>query len=79
MTKILQCRFKQSFGTFNLLTAYKCSDMGLFSDLSNTDFCGLEFHEQITSEAHLFFQSIQNFMQILEMQKKIQKKSFISR
>ena len=62
MTKILPCRFKQSFGHFNMLTVHKCSDMGLFRHLSNHAFCSLKFHKRITSEVHRFFQSILNFM-----------------
>ena len=35
MTKILPCRFKQSFGPFNMLSVHKCPDTGLFTYLSN--------------------------------------------
>ena len=62
MRKILPCRFKESFGPFNMLTVHKCSDTGLFRHLSNPAFCSLQFEKEITSEAHLFFQSIRNYM-----------------
>ena len=55
-----------------MLTAHKFSDTGLFRHLSNIAFYTLQFQKQITSEAHIFFQSIQNFMYILEMQRKVQ-------
>ena len=41
MTKIVPCRFKESFGPFNMFTIHKCSDKGLFRDLSNPAFCSL--------------------------------------
>ena len=41
MTKILPCRFKQSFGLFNMLTIYKFSDTRLFRHLSHPAFCSL--------------------------------------
>ena len=70
MTKRLPCRFKQSFGHFNMLTVHKCPDTGLFQYLSNPDICSLEFKKKITSEAHFVFQSIANFMYIPEMLQK---------
>ena len=33
MKKILPCRFKQSFGPFNMFTVHKCSETGLFGHL----------------------------------------------
>ena len=73
MTKILPCRFKQSFGPFNVLTVLKCSYTGLFQHLSNP-----AFFPSVISEANNFrgsslFQRVSNFMSILEMQKKVQK------
>ena len=62
MSKILPCSFEQCFGPFDMLTVYKCSDTGLLRHLSNADFCSLKFEKQITSEVHIFFQSVQNFM-----------------
>ena len=44
-----------------MLTTHKRSDTALFSHLSNATFWSLYFHKQITSEAHLFSQSIQKF------------------
>ena len=38
MTKILPCRFKQSFGHFNELTVHKCCETELFRHLSNPSF-----------------------------------------
>ena len=73
MTKILLCGLKQCFEPFNILTAHKCPDAELFSRLPNCAFCSLEFQKPITFEAHLQFQSIQGFMEILEMQEKIEK------
>ena len=70
MTKILLPGFKQCFGPFNMLTTHKCSDTGLFRHLSNLAFCSLKFEKPITSEADLFFQSIQNFMKISKIYKK---------
>ena len=55
-----------------MLAVHKRPDTGVFRHLSNPAFCSLLFQKQITSEAHLLFQSIPNFTQILEMQKKIQ-------
>ena len=71
--KILLCRFKQCFGAFNMFTAHKCFDTGLFKHLSNPAFCSLTFHKKMNSESHLFFQIIQNFMWIWEMQREIEK------
>ena len=76
MTKILTCRFKQCFRPFNMLAVHKCSDRGLFGHVSNSDICSLKFQNQITYEAHLFFQSSPSFMQILEMQKKSEEMFF---
>ena len=58
--KILPRRFKQSFGLFNMLSVRKCSDILLFGHLSNPAFRSLRYQKQITSEAHLFDQSIPN-------------------
>ena len=41
MTNRLPCRFKQSFGPFNMFTVHTCSDTALFGHLSNPSFCGL--------------------------------------
>ena len=41
VTKLLACRFKQSFGPFNILTVHKCSGTGLFRHLSSPTFCSL--------------------------------------
>ena len=41
MTEILPCRFKRSFGPFNMLTVHKFSDKRLFQHLSNSGFCSL--------------------------------------
>ena len=67
MTKILPCGFKQCFGPFNLLTADRFSDAGLFRHLSNRTFSSLMFQKPITSEPYLFFESIENFMKIFEI------------
>ena len=64
MKKILPCGFKQCFGPFNMLAVHKRPDTGVFRHLSNPAFCSLLFQKQITSEAHLLFQSIPNFTQI---------------
>ena len=71
MTKILPCRLMQCFGPFNMLSDHKCSDTRLFRHLNNPAFCSLWFQKEITSEAHLSFESIQNSMQLLEMEEKI--------
>ena len=57
-----------------MLTAHNCSDTGFFRHLSNPAFWSQQFRKQITSEDHLLLQTIQNFMQILEMQEKTRKK-----
>ena len=44
--------------------------------IRNPAFCSLEFQKQIASEDHLLDQSIPNFMEISEMQKKIMKRFF---
>ena len=56
-----------------MLAVHKCSDTGIFRHLSNPAFCSLKFQKQITSEDHLHFQSIPNFLQISEVQEKILK------
>ena len=73
MTKRLPWRFKQSFGFFNMLTVHKCSDTRLRSHLSSPIICSLYFQKGMASEAHLLFESIPNFMEILEMQEKLYK------
>ena len=73
MTKRLPCRFRHSFGPFNMLTVHKFSDTGLYKHLSNPAFCSLELQKQMTSGAYVFFQSLPNFILILTMQKKILK------
>ena len=60
--KIVPCRFKQSFGPFNILTVHKCSDTWRFWHLSYPAFCTLWYQKQITLEDHLFVQSISNVM-----------------
>ena len=73
MTKKLLCRLKESFGPFNMLTVHKCSDRGLFTDLINPAFRSLQFQKEITSEAHVLFQSILSFMKVPITKKKIEK------
>ena len=51
MTKILRCRFKQSFRPFNMLTVDKCPERGLFMHLSDPALC--------TSEVRIFFKVLQ--------------------
>ena len=41
ITKKVPCRFKQSFGPFNMLPVHKCSDTRLLRDLSFPAFCSL--------------------------------------
>ena len=41
MTKILPCRFKQSFRPVSILTVHKCSDTELFRHLGNPAFSSL--------------------------------------
>ena len=70
MTKILPWRLKQSFGPFNMLTVHKCSDTGFFG-IKVTPLCSVyNFRNKKSSEVHLIFRSIWNFMEIPEMQKK---------
>ena len=59
-----------------MLSVHKCPDTERFRDSNNPAFCYLEFQNEITSETHLFFQSISNVMQILEMQQKTKKMFF---
>ena len=49
------------------------SATGLFRYLSNHAFSSLSVQKESAYEGHVFFQSIQNFMYILEMQKQIEK------
>ena len=56
-----------------MLTVHNRSDTGLFQHVSNPAFCNLQFEKQISFEAHPFFESILNFMSILEIRKKIEK------
>ena len=49
VTKIMLCRFKQSFGPFNMWTIHKCSETGLFRHLSDPTFCSLQFQKQMTA------------------------------
>ena len=62
MTQILPCRFQQCFGPSNMLIVHNISDTGLFRYLSNHAFCSLSFRKSISYEAHLLFQSVQNFI-----------------
>ena len=39
MTKIMLCIFKQISGPYNMLTAHKSSDTGIFRLLSKAAFC----------------------------------------
>ena len=48
------------------------SKTGAFWHSSNHIFCSHQFPKYFRYEADLFFQNTQNFMQILEMQKKIE-------
>ena len=59
-----------------MLTVHKCSDTGLFRHLSSPTFCCLKFQKQVTSEAYLYPQCIQTFIQFLEMQEKIARTFF---
>ena len=61
MTKILPCRWKESFGHFNMLSVHKCSDRGIFGYISISAFCSLYFHKEGTSEAHVFFSKYSKF------------------
>ena len=71
--KILPCRFQRCFRPFSMLTVHKCSDTWLFSYLSNHAFCSLYFRKYIRCEAHPFFQNVKNLMQILKIQKNVDK------
>ena len=72
MTKKPPCRFKHSLGHFKMLSVHKYSDTGPFRHLNNPAFCTLYFQKEITPGDHNFFQSISQFMSILEMQLQIQ-------
>ena len=71
-TKLLPFRFQQCFRPFNMLTVHKCSENGIFSHLSDHAFCSLYFLKYISYEAHLFFEKVQNFLQSLEVWKKVE-------
>ena len=70
MRKILLRRFKQPVRPFNILTVHKGSDTGLFRDLNNPACCNLNVQNEISSDTHLFFESISNIMYIPEMQER---------
>ena len=73
MAKIMRCKLKEYFGPFNMLTVHNGLDTGIFRHLNNPTFCNVEFQNEISSDTHLFFQSISNVLYIPEMQQKIQK------
>ena len=61
MTKILPCRFKQSFRTFIMLTFHRCCDTGLFEHVNNSTICSLHFQKEITSDVYRFLKKYSKF------------------
>ena len=57
MKKIVPCRFKQSFRPFDMLTVHKCSDMGLFTHLSNPAFGVYNFRKKSPVRLIFFFKA----------------------
>ena len=56
-----------------MLAVHNCSHTRFLGHLSTPRILQSIISEQITSDSHLFVQSIPNLMEILEMQKKFQK------
>ena len=78
MVKVALCRFQQSLGRFAMFVVEATSETGLYRHLVNHLFRRRSFGNYIGYEGHLFFENVQNLMWISKMQRKIQKKSFIS-
>ena len=71
--KIVSCRFKQSFGPFNMFTVHKCSDTGLYRHLSNPLLAVYSFRKKITSGTHYFFKVFEISCRFRKLRKKSRK------
>ena len=76
MTKILWCRFMQYFRPLTCWLSISVLVRGFSGNWVNPCFAVHNFRKKITSDSYLFFQSIPNLLEILEMQQKIQKMFF---
>ena len=54
------------------------SDTGLFRKLSKQVFRSPEVQKYISYTGHLFFENVQNWIYVSEMQERIEKKFFVS-
>ena len=66
--KVFLCRFHKIFGLFNMLIIKRVSKTLFFKEWSNQVFHSLYFPKQNSYYNHLFFQNVENLMQIAEMQ-----------
>ena len=78
MIKVLSCRIQQCLAPLTMLLLKASSKTGLFGLLSNRVFCSTLFRKRITYEGHLFFQNLQNFIDISKMQQEIDRRLFSS-
>ena len=78
MIKVLSCRIQQCLAPLTMLLLKASSKTGLFGLLSNRVFCSTLFRKHITYEGHLFFQNLQNFIDISKMQQEIDRRLFSS-
>ena len=76
MTKILLWKFKQSLGSFNTLTVHKCSDIGLFRQLSRPPSCSLQYPKQIISRPIFILKVFQILCRFRKCRKKIERICF---
>ena len=77
--KVLLYRFQQCFRPFTVLPVEGSSETGPYRHFSNHIFRSPLFRKYIGYEGHpFFFKIVQNLIQILKMQQKIQKKFFVS-
>ena len=78
MVKVALCRFQQSLGAFTMFVVEDTSKMGFYRHSFNHVFRRRYFGKYIGYEEHLLVENVQNLIVISKMQRKIQKKSFVS-
>ena len=64
MGKVALSRFQQSLGPFAMFVVEDTSETGFYRHLFNHLFRRQEFGNYIGSEGHLFFENVQNLMEV---------------
>ena len=77
MVRVLLSRSQQCLNPFSMLPVKGSFERGLFGHISKHVFRSANFRKKINYQGHLFFENVQDLIQIYKMQEKVGKRLFV--